>query len=302
MTLRIALATCSACPHWEKDDQPLEAALKARGVQLHKPVWDDPDVAWEDFDACLIRTTWDYMEKREAYVLWAQATAAKTRLFNPAPIVAWNTHKGYLREFAQRGIPTIPTQWLSQGSSVDMESLMKQAGWNKGFIKPMIGATARKTLRFDCDAQGLAQAGHFLAQNLSQEGFMLQPYLDKVETQGELSALFIDGELSHMVQKIPVPGDYRVQDDFGASDAPVVLSKDEQDLARRVMDELSAILSGWPTVVPQPLLYARVDFLRDGKGQLCMNELELVEPSLFFRHAPEAAQTLADALCRRALR
>ena len=129
---------------------------------------------------------------------------------------------------------------------------------------------------------------------------MVQPYLDKVETQGEVSALFIDGELSHMVQKIPVPGDYRVQDDFGASDGPVVLSEEEQGLARRVMDALGAIMSGWPIPVSQPLLYARVDFLRNHEGSLCMNELELVEPSLFFRHSPGAAEALADALCRRA--
>ena len=27
---------------------------------LSHPSWDDPEVDWEDFDACLIRTTWDY--------------------------------------------------------------------------------------------------------------------------------------------------------------------------------------------------------------------------------------------------
>ena len=50
---------------------------------------------------------------------------------------------------------------------------------------------------------------------------MLQPYLETVETEGELSALYFDGVFSHGVRKIPVPGDYRVQDDFGASDAAV---------------------------------------------------------------------------------
>jgi hypothetical protein len=31
-----------------------------------------------------------------------------------------------------------------------------------------------------------------------------------------------------------------------------------------------------------------------------LTELELVEPSLFFRHGPDAAERLADALIRRA--
>jgi hypothetical protein len=48
-----------------------------------------------------------------------------------------------------------------------------------------------------------------------------------------------------------------------------------------------------------PLLYARVDLLRDDAGRWVLNELEVVEPSLFFRHGPEAAHTLARALLLR---
>ena len=47
------------------------------------------------------------------------------------------------------------------------------------------------------------------------------------------------------------------------------------------------------------LLYARVDFLRDDAGAMRLGELELVEPSLFFRHEPSSADQLADALLAR---
>ena len=58
------------------------------------------------------------------------------------------------------------------------------------------------------------------------------------------------------------------------------------------LDEL--IEERFPTM--GSLLYARVDLLRDGRGQLCLNELELVEPSLFFRHDPKSPARLVEAL------
>ena len=117
---------------------------------------------------------------------------------------------------------------------------------------------------------------------------MVQPYLASVETHGEVSAIFIDGVITHTVRKCPVPGDYRVQDDFGASDEPFPLSEADLELAHRVVD-----------AVEGDLVYARTDFLRDDDGALRLTELELVEPSLFFRHAPHAAEALVDAVCRR---
>ena len=117
---------------------------------------------------------------------------------------------------------------------------------------------------------------------------MLQPYVEQVERDGEWSAIFIDGDYSHGVRKVPVAGDYRVQDDFGATDMPATFTVDELALARSIVEAVEA-----------DLLYARVDFLRDEHGDLRLTELELVEPSLFFRHAPEAAERLADGLLRR---
>lgn len=87
------------------------------------------------------------------------------------------------------------------------------------------------------------------------------------------------------------PGDYRVQDDFGGSDELITLSDDEVALARRCMAAVEPNGHG-------SLLYGRVDFLCDDDGGLRLSELELVEPSLFFRHCPTAA-ALAEALCRR---
>jgi hypothetical protein len=57
-----------------------------------------------------------------------------------------------------------------------------------------------------------------------------------VETEGELSAIYFGGHFSHAVRKIPLPGDYRVQDDFGAHDEPVALDPAARALAERVLE------------------------------------------------------------------
>ncbi|MCH7700355.1 MAG: hypothetical protein IID37_01590 [Planctomycetes bacterium] len=290
--MRIALPTCSNLPDWEVDDGPLHAAFADRGVDVERPVWDDARIDWSRYRACLIRTTWDYQEKRQAFVAWAQRIAQMMPLFNPCTIVEWNTHKSYLRDLEQRGLPVTPTVWLNPGELVDLSRILSERGWHRAFLKPAVGATARETLRFEATSAGLADAERHLHRMLQTETMLLQPYWSSVETGGELSAIFVDGRLTHAVRKVPVPGDYRVQDDFGASDELITLSDDEVALARRCMAAVEP--NGH-----EPLLYGRVDFLCDDDGRLRLSELELVEPSLFFRHCPTAADALAEALCRR---
>lgn len=286
--MHIALATCSSLPDWEVDDQHLKNAFERRGVSFTCPSWDDAQFDWGSVDACLIRTTWDYMERREEFLAWTRRVETSTPLFHNAQIVQWNTHKAYLRELEEKGLPIAPTEWLDAGTSVDLGALLHARGWNQAFVKPAIGATARETLRFRVDQDGLTQAQAHVNRLLACEDILIQPYLSRVETEGETSVIFIDGEVTHAVRKIPVPGDYRVQDDFGAQDEPTKLCAEDLSLAGRVV-----------AAVERDLLYARVDFLRDDAGALVVSELELVEPLLFFRHGPHAADRLVDALCAR---
>lgn len=298
--MHIAIATRHGLPDWEVDDAPLHAALARRGVRLSQVPWDDAGFDWSGVRACLIRTPWDYSWRRDEFVQWADRAARATTLFNPASVVRWNTDKRYLHDLERRGVPVIPTVWLERGSDVDVGAIVTARGWARAFLKPVVGAAARGTLRFDADAGGIAAALAHLGQHLPHMPMMLQPYLSSVETEGEYSVIFFDGRLSHAVQKIPVPGDYRVQDDHGASDRPADLAARELELAAGIVgaaeDHLRAAAND---VDGRPLLYARVDLIRDEAGDLRLTELEIVEPSLFFRHGPGAADMLADALLAR---
>ena len=156
-----------------------------------------------------------------------------------------------------------------------------------------MGSTARGTFRFNADEPGLASAQVFLEERLAVEDMMIQPYLEHVESGGEESIMLVDGEVTHAVRKIPAAGDYRVQDDFGATDEAIDPDPRETELARRIMSMVAERFQ------VGPLLYGRVDLLRDASGTPLLNELELVEPSFFFRHDPGAGRDLAQAILAR---
>ena len=89
-------------------------------------MWSDADIDWSAFDACLLRTTWDYQERLDEFMAWAERAATQTRFFNPIDIVRWNTHKSYLRDLEARGAPTVPTIWLDRGQTIDLGATLEQ--------------------------------------------------------------------------------------------------------------------------------------------------------------------------------
>lgn len=290
MTLpRIALATCADVSPFARDDAPFEAALRERGAHVQLAVWDDPAVAWSEFDAVMVRTTWDYHQKANAFAAWIDDVDQRTRLINPPQLLHWNRDKGYLRELEAHGLPIVPTSWVDPSSPRPvLEHLVNELACERAFLKPAVAANADGTLRFDVDEAGITAAHAHLQVNSGGRPMMLQPYLDSVEAHGEISLIYCEGEFSHAVRKIPKPGDYRVQDDHGASDEPHTADAAELRLGQGVLRRL-----------PAPPCYARVDMLEGPRGERWLVELELIEPSLFFRHAPSAAARFAEALLAR---
>jgi glutathione synthase/RimK-type ligase-like ATP-grasp enzyme len=269
--VRIGLATSAAFPDLFSDDEPLRAALLARGAEVVPLVWD-ADHDWTAYDLVVIRSTWDYHERRDAFVAWA---ASVPRLANSARVVRWNTDKTYLRDLADVGLPVVPTAW-SPASLGDVP-------WDDVVVKPAVSAGARDTMR--CrrdDPEGAALLDRIRANGVA----MVQPYLASVEDYGERSLLFAGGVHTHAVRRNPALSTHGEE----RYDARLVdATGEELDLAYAVL-----------AAAPEPVLYARVDLVRDDAGEPLLIELEVTEPQLFLRFSPEAAETLADAVVARA--
>jgi glutathione synthase/RimK-type ligase-like ATP-grasp enzyme len=283
-------------------DGTLVSALERRGARLHRPVWHDASVAWERFDLALVRTTWDYHHRRDAFVAWAAAAGAVTRLWNPPDVVRWNTHKSYLLELEDRGAPVVPTAWLGRGDRIDLAALLAARDWSVAVVKPAVGASADGVIRVAARSStappgsaaaaglvGLAPAQRHLDDLLATGDVLVQPYLTAVEAHGELSVVVVDGEVTHAVRKRPAAGDFRVQEEYGGHAVVVVPDPEVAALARWVVEATGA-----------QVLVARVDLLRDAAGSWQLAELELTEPDLFLSAAPAAAERLADAIVARA--
>lgn len=284
--MRIHLLTCAGHAGLAPDDRYLLAALRARGVSAEPVVWEDPLVAWDEAELTVVRSTWDYTFRREAFLRQLAHIAQRSLLVNPLDVIAWSSHKQYLLELEQRGVPIVPTELVRQGEAPDLGSVATTRGWSELVVKPAVGAGGQWTRRFDRSQVAEAQA--HLERVLAHEDALVQPFLPAIEAEGEVSLVCIDGELSHAVHKRGAPGDFRIHEEHGGQVAATTPTDELKGLALRAL-----------TAVPAPPCYARVDVVRGLDGRPCVMELELVEPELFFGASAEGTARMADALLSR---
>lgn len=279
----VALVTYLEYPNLAPDDRLLLDALRQRGLDAHPAIWDDPEVDWSRFRLCVIRSTWDYHVRYDEFLPWAERVAAVSQLWNPIEALRWNTHKSYMRDLSARGIPIVPTTWIEAGSSAHLQTLLNLRGWERAVLKPAVSASAYSTMIVDRDTINDAQE---LANTLlPMRDLMLQPFMQSVDTHGERSLVFIDGELTHAVRR---PSVLRDGDPATEKYRLVQPAEDEVQLGQ---DSLRA--AGFPT------LYARVDMVRDDDGKLRLMELELAEPSLWLGYSQAALDSFVEGIARR---
>jgi hypothetical protein len=282
--MRIAFATCAAIPEGTPDDRSAARALAARFA-----VWDDPGVDWEAYDLVVLRSTWDYTHRPEAFLAWCRGLG--DRLRNPAELVAFNADKRYLGELS---VPTVPTVFVAPGEASPVLR-------GEVVVKPNVSAGARNTGRFGPAAHDQAAA---LIERITASGrtALVQPYLAGVDVRGEVALVHFAGRLSHVLVKravlapdevAPVAAGSAIgvaavmlEDDLVA---PGLASEAEVALASAVLEEIAERFGG-------PPLYARVDLLPDATGAPMLLELEAVEPNLYLGVSPGAAERFAAAV------
>jgi len=270
-------------PDVDHDIPIVVEALESAGLSVAVASWDDPHMDWASASLVLVRSPWDYVPRRRQFLEWALRVSAVTRLENPYEVLLHNTDKTYLRALSLGGVHIVPTAWVS--SDTDAEAAIASVRGTFGLaivVKPAVSAGAHDTIRTGNIDDALAQVSAIIA---SGRIAMVQPYLDSVEGEGERSVVFIDGQISHAVRKVPALSEGGHGDPSGI----VPVTPELRDIATSIIDAADA----------RGLLYARVDVVRDGQGDLALMELELTEPTLFLPQAPHAALTLTAAILRR---
>ena len=174
----------------------------------------------------------------------------------------------------------MPRTALLPRSAAERDALIREyANHQYVVVKPAISLSAHHTSRVHCTEL----VEHLRRLPFAGREYMVQEFIPEIAS-GELSFVFFGGRFSHCVRKIPKAGDFRTQEDFGATRERYEPTRDEIDSASRFLG-----------IAPEPPVFARVDLVRRDSTLLLM-ELELIDPTLFLGWAPESVPRLADLI------
>jgi glutathione synthase/RimK-type ligase-like ATP-grasp enzyme len=297
-TPTIALLTCRHHDHIDHASEGrLMQELVRQGAIVTLAAWDDvltplkaqdgePVIPIVYANRYVLRTTWDYWDRLDAFTHFVEKM--EDGLLNTRKTVLNNLNKAYLTKLEAAGVPIVPTVFVQRGEGAAAIDQAKRNNWSSLIIKPAIAAAAVGLRKFD----HADDAADYLTELTRTGGALVQPYLPRITTEGETSLVYFDGRFSHAVTKLPAPGDFRSQVDFGGAYTLV-----EPTEAQLHVAELA--LTAWEARYGDKPLYARVDLVPGHDGQPLLGELELIEPELFLDMAEHAAEMFASAILAR---
>lgn len=279
--MKIAIVTNPNHPEIEDDDRPLAAALARRGAAVMNASWDDPGFPWHRVDLALIRSPWDYYRRIDEFLAWLSRVETVTSVVNAPDTIRWNLDKRYMADLALKGVPIVPTAFVLKGEEARLQKICAHHGWDTVVLKPTISADSWETIRVEPEHSEKGQA--YLDRHLKDRDLMIQPFVRDVEEGGENSLLFFGGVYSHTVRKNSA---FKGGRHVGPEGRRVESRPDALAMAQGILER-----AGVPDIP-----YARVDIARDDAGAPILLELELFEPTLFFREKPGSEEALARIL------
>jgi O-ureido-D-serine cyclo-ligase len=315
VSARVTIVSCRAARGRDEDEALLAAALSNEGAEVAVVSWDEDPMDYATCGLALLRSPWDYTERLPDFLDWAARVSGRTRLENPLPFVRWTTDKHYLADLARAldpihpaptgtlpaDGPVIPGTFLEPGDDLEpvLDPWLAAQTTAQVVVKPTVGAGSREVERHERGALPAIRA-HIERLHTLGRSVLVQPYLPRVDREGETALIYIEGVFSHAVRKgalLPARGP-ATADLFAREDITRRLpAADELTLGHQVMAVLTRVPALRGTRMP---LYARVDLIRDDSGHPRLLELELCEPSLFLAHASHALPRFAAAVLARA--
>ncbi len=286
----IALVSARAARDLDEDLPPLIGALRSLGADVRVAVWDDTSVDWRAFDVALLRSTWDYATRLPEFLAWSERVAGLTRLLNPLPVIRWNTDKHYLADLERAGVPTVSSVFVEPGQDAAQAVGEFQArfGVKELVVKPAVGAGSRDAQRHR-RADRAAIAAHVRRLIDAGRSALVQPYLERVDAHGETALIYFAGAFSHAIRK-----DALLR--TGEDPTDQLFAQESISPREATPEELHAGELALRAIPFGPLLYARVDLIRDAQDAPCVLELELTEPSVFLQYAAGSAERFAAAI------
>ena len=280
---RCAFLTMENTDGWSIDSDLSFEPMRTLGWAIDEIPWRSANADWNQYDAVYINTPWDYPDDPELFIaLLDSIDASSAILVNDIALVHWNLPKTYLRDLETRGAAIVPSLWHDEFDREALPGFFDAHRCDRIIIKPVVSTNALNT--FLLNRAVPAKTIEELEKTFAARPFVVQPFIDNVQGEGEYSLFFFSNEFSHAILKTPKDNDFRVQEEYGARLTP---TEPESEL----LETATAVLN---LVEPTPV-YARCDFLRGADGRFLLMELELIEPSLYLRMDSEAPMRFARA-------
>ena len=277
MNKKCALLTIEDLSNFESYDDFLIKPFNLIGWECVFVPWESKSVDWDDFDAVIIRSTWDYQQKEKLFFkTLVKISKSKAKLYNPLSVIKWNINKNYLKALEIKNIPIIPTKFFDVFDYKNVKKCFLNFETNKLIIKPSVSANADDT--FILEESFIDDNRVLLSNTFKNKEYLVQPFLENIKIEGEYSLIFFGDVLSHVLLKTPKAGDFRVQEEHGGILKSIDLPENSLvDFGLKVIKNL-----------PMPCLYSRIDVVRNN-DQFLLMEVELIEPSLYFNMNSESA-------------
>ena len=297
----MTLATAASMPDLYPDEVDLPDALADRGMDPQIRVWNEPGVNWDEQGIVVVRSVVDYAENRKGFLRWA---AGVPRILNSYDVLEWNSDKHYLQELAKRGLPTIPTTWLEAEEKYEKRQVHARfPAFGDFVLKPTVSSGVRDIGRYD--AEGLHSRQAAIAQAMELLGddrdIMIQRYQEQIDTQGEMSLIFLNGLLSHAVRKEALlsPSEVTEQEIREVVVEPIEVTGEQLRWGEQIRRAIHHYVRDRIGRDDQ-FLFNRVDVVPDGKGSFLVMEIALVDADLYLDATPDALGNFADAISVRA--
>ena len=278
-----AFLSMSITGDWFVDDDLVYEPLQKLGWIIQNVPWNE-SVDWNIFDLVVIRSPWDYQDHFEEFTdVLKKIDESKAILINNLKTVMWNIDKNYLFELENKGVEIVPTTKAFSLNKSDIKNAFEKFKTNELIIKPVIGANADDTFRVNKKDNSELNEIELLFRDRE---CMIQPFMQNITKEGEYSLMYFQGKLSHTILKTVAAGDYRVQEEHGGG--VVTVNKPEALIVESGKKAMNALY--------ETPLYARVDLVRTTQNTFALMELELIEPSLYFRFNDDSAYKFASCI------
>lgn len=268
------ILSCKEFPQGNAALQGLCASLNERGQKAEFALWRELNLSNLSENCVLLPlAVWDYSQHFDEFLRFLdEIERLNLSILNPLPLLRWNLSKFYLKELENLGFDIIPSVFIKPNEPYE-KHLQK---WQNPIIKPLVGQSGNGVRRLSQKA---------ISKDERDKGFIIQKFIPEICDNGELCLVFFNGNFQYAITRKVAKDDFRANSQFGVRiEKCEFVDKKCLSIAQRIFAHL-----------PQKPLYARVDFITH-QGKALINELELIEPNLYFDNQNNAIANFCENL------